>query len=179
MGQILIWRGFGNAKFSGSDGAKSKVDEDRDDVRGNEFMVSCMNNQVLPNMEVMRSIAGIKRTSVLLVNCIHIVPTSQAEAMVNVGNWSRWLQDKFDMAAAALEKGGQAGDDSDHRRDAADSSSFKLLNELGDLLMLPTDMLLGNIMKEVGLPFYWPSTDSKSATSPLTSSVLNKFLEWF
>ncbi|KAF0916192.1 hypothetical protein E2562_000784 [Oryza meyeriana var. granulata] len=53
------------------------------------------------------------------------------------------------MAAAALEKGGQEEDDSDHRRDAADSSSFKLLNELGDLLMLPTDMLLGNIMKEI------------------------------
>ncbi|KAF0932853.1 hypothetical protein E2562_012176 [Oryza meyeriana var. granulata] len=54
------------------------------------------------------------------------------------------------MAAAALKKGGQEEDDSDHRRDAADSSSFKLLNELGDLLMLPTDMLLGNIMKETG-----------------------------
>ncbi|KAF0916188.1 hypothetical protein E2562_000780 [Oryza meyeriana var. granulata] len=86
-------------------------------------------------------------------------------------------QDKFDMAAAALEKGGQEEDDSDHRRNAADSSSFKLLNELGDLLMLPTDMLLGNIMKEIcpsiGLPLL------KSATSPLTSSVMNKFLEWF
>uniref|UniRef100_A0A0E0MPF9 WD repeat-containing protein 75 second beta-propeller domain-containing protein n=1 Tax=Oryza punctata TaxID=4537 RepID=A0A0E0MPF9_ORYPU len=130
-GRILIWRGFGNAKFSGSDGAKSKLDEDRGDVRGNgdadtcttwhwhssgvKFLkfstdgaylfsggmegvivvwqldtgkrrykprlgspllsfvdspdssiscVSCMNNQVhllkMPNMEVMKSIAGIK-----------------------------------------------------------------------------------------------------------------------
>uniref|UniRef100_A0A0E0FE35 WD repeat-containing protein 75 second beta-propeller domain-containing protein n=1 Tax=Oryza meridionalis TaxID=40149 RepID=A0A0E0FE35_9ORYZ len=130
-GRILIWRGFGNAKFSGSDGAKSELDEDRGDVRGNgdadtcttwhwhssgvRFLkfstdgaylfsggmegvivvwqldtgkrrykprlgspllsfvdspdssiacVSCMNNQVhllkMPNMEVMKSIAGIK-----------------------------------------------------------------------------------------------------------------------
>lgn len=130
-GRILIWRGFGNAKFSGSDGTKSELDEDRGDVRGNgdadtcttwhwhssgvRFLkfstdgaylfsggmegvivvwqldtgkrrykprlgspllsfvdspdssiacVSCMNNQVhllkMPNMEVMKSIAGIK-----------------------------------------------------------------------------------------------------------------------
>ncbi|RLN00886.1 WD repeat-containing protein 75 [Panicum miliaceum] len=129
-GRILIWRGFGNAKFSESS-AKSKVDERRDGVRGNDdadtcttwhwhssrvrFLkfssdgaylfsgglegvivvwqldtgkrrykprlgspllffvdspdssiscVSCTNNQVyllkMPNMEVMRSIAGIK-----------------------------------------------------------------------------------------------------------------------
>ncbi|PAN21831.1 hypothetical protein PAHAL_3G492900 [Panicum hallii] len=129
-GRILIWRGFGNAKFSESS-AKSKVDEGRDGVRGNDdadtcttwhwhssrvrFLkfssdgaylfsgglegvivvwqldtgkrrykprlgspllffvdspdssiscVSCTNNQVyllkMPNMEVMRSIAGIK-----------------------------------------------------------------------------------------------------------------------
>jgi NET1-associated nuclear protein 1 (U3 small nucleolar RNA-associated protein 17) len=39
-GRILIWRGFGNAKFSESS-AKSKVDEGRDGVRGNDDADTC------------------------------------------------------------------------------------------------------------------------------------------
>ncbi|KAL5197561.1 hypothetical protein ABZP36_001073 [Zizania latifolia] len=79
------------------------------------------------------------------------------EMLLQIGNWSRWLQDKFGMVAADSEKDDQTGDDSDDRRDAADLRSFKLLNELSDLLMLPKDMLLEkSIRKEVcpstGLP---------------------------
>ncbi|KAG8057190.1 hypothetical protein GUJ93_ZPchr0002g26445 [Zizania palustris] len=82
---------------------------------------------------------------------------SGAQLKNSIGNWSRWLQDKFGMVAADSEKDDQTGDDSDDRRDAADLRSFKLLNELSDLLMLPKDMLLEkSIRKEVcpsiGLP---------------------------
>nr|CAB3462586.1 unnamed protein product [Digitaria exilis] len=39
-GRILIWRGFGDAKFS-ENSAKSKVDEGRDGVRGNDDADTC------------------------------------------------------------------------------------------------------------------------------------------
>lgn len=74
------------------------------------------------------------------------------QMLLQIGNWSRWLQDKFGMVAAAPEKHGQAGDESDDRSGAADFYSFKLLNELSDLLMLPKDMLLEkSIRKEVSI----------------------------
>jgi 23S rRNA C2498 (ribose-2'-O)-methylase RlmM len=95
------------------------------------------------------------------------------------------------MDAAESEKGGQDVEvNGDDRRDAAESTCFKLLNELSDLLMLPKDMLLEKaIRKEVcihpqflshsqvlicasvsfdhscfasGLPFHWPSTSNKN-----------------
>ncbi|VAI27360.1 unnamed protein product [Triticum turgidum subsp. durum] len=40
-GRILIWRGFGKAKFSGTHGAKSQVDEERDGVRGKDDAGTC------------------------------------------------------------------------------------------------------------------------------------------
>lgn len=95
------------------------------------------------------------------------------------------------MDAAESEKGGQDVEvNGDDRRDAVESTCFKLLNELSDLLMLPKDMLLEKaIRKEVcihpqflshsqvlicasvsfdhscfasGLPFHWPSTSNKN-----------------
>jgi len=83
---------------------------------------------------------------------------SGAQLKSSVGNWSRWLTDTFGMDAAESEKGGQDVEvNGDDRRDAAESTCFKLLNELSDLLMLPKDMLLEKaIRKEVcpsiGLP---------------------------
>ena len=55
------------------------------------------------------------------------------------------------MDAAESEKDGQGvKSNGDDRRDAAESTCFKLLNELSDLLMLPKDMLLEKtIRKEV------------------------------
>ncbi|GJM98433.1 hypothetical protein PR202_ga15447 [Eleusine coracana subsp. coracana] len=83
---------------------------------------------------------------------------SGAQLKNSVGNWSRWLTDTFGMDAAETEKDGSDEEDNcDDRRDVAESSCFKLLNELSDLLMLPKDMLLEkSIRKEVcpsiGLP---------------------------
>lgn len=69
--------------------------------------------------------------------------------VLQVGNWSRWLTDTFGMDAAETNKDGH---DVDDRRDVAESSCFKLLNELSDLLMLPKDMLLEkSIRKEVSV----------------------------
>ncbi|TVU49134.1 hypothetical protein EJB05_00428 [Eragrostis curvula] len=40
-GRIMIWRGFGKVKFSGENGAKSKVDDGRDGVRGEDDADIC------------------------------------------------------------------------------------------------------------------------------------------
>ncbi|KAL6847087.1 hypothetical protein ACP4OV_022940 [Aristida adscensionis] len=40
-GRILIWRGFGNTKFSDESGAKSKLDDGRDGVRGDDDAETC------------------------------------------------------------------------------------------------------------------------------------------
>jgi NET1-associated nuclear protein 1 (U3 small nucleolar RNA-associated protein 17) len=40
-GRILIWRGFGNVKFSGDGGAKSEADGGRDGVRGDDDAEVC------------------------------------------------------------------------------------------------------------------------------------------
>ncbi|KAJ1290172.1 hypothetical protein BS78_02G223200 [Paspalum vaginatum] len=83
---------------------------------------------------------------------------SGAQLKNSVGNWSGWLTDTFGIHAAGSEKDGQDGEvTGDDRRDTTESTCFKLLNELSDLLMLPKDMLLEKtIRKEVcpsiGLP---------------------------
>ncbi|VAI33803.1 unnamed protein product [Triticum turgidum subsp. durum] len=83
---------------------------------------------------------------------------SGAQLKNAVGSWSRLLTDMFGMDGDDSHKDGQgAGGNGDVRRDGAESNSFKLLNELSDLLMLPKDMLLEkSIRKEVcpsiGLP---------------------------
>ncbi|KAM3258328.1 hypothetical protein ACQJBY_050222 [Aegilops geniculata] len=83
---------------------------------------------------------------------------SGAQLKNAVGSWSRLLTDMFGMDGDDSHKDGQgAGGDGNSRRDGAESNSFKLLNELSDLLMLPKDMLLEkSIRKEVcpsiGLP---------------------------
>ncbi|PAN36108.1 hypothetical protein PAHAL_6G258000 [Panicum hallii] len=72
---------------------------------------------------------------------------SGAQLKNSIGNWSRWLTDKFGIDDDDSDIG---NDDDDERRGAAESKSFQLLNELSDLLMLPKDMLLEkSIRKEV------------------------------
>jgi hypothetical protein len=68
-----------------------------------------------------------------------------------IGSWFRWFTDTFGMDGDDSEKDGQdAGRDGDERNGKGGLNSFKLLNELSDLLMLPKDMLLENsIRKEV------------------------------
>ncbi|KAJ1269083.1 hypothetical protein BS78_07G183500 [Paspalum vaginatum] len=71
---------------------------------------------------------------------------SGAQLKNSIGNWSRWLTDKIGMDVDDSE---DIGDD-DEERGGAESKSFRLLNELSDLLMLPKDMLLEkSIRKEV------------------------------
>ncbi|CAL5001316.1 unnamed protein product [Urochloa decumbens] len=71
---------------------------------------------------------------------------SGAQLKNSIGNWSRWLTDKFGIDDDDLD----IGNNDDERRGAAQSKSFQLLNELSDLLMLPKDMLLEkSIRKEV------------------------------
>lgn len=83
---------------------------------------------------------------------------SGAQLKNSIGNWSRWLTDNLGIDADDSEEDGlDIGNDDNERRGAAESKSFKLLNELSDLLMLPKDMLLEkSIRKEVcpsiGLP---------------------------
>lgn len=79
---------------------------------------------------------------------------------MQIGNWSRWLTDKFDMDSDDSE---DIDSDDDEKSTMAKSKSFQLLNELSDLLMLPKDMLLEkSVRKEVSIyacvrqiiPFY-------------------------
>jgi hypothetical protein len=59
----------------------------------------------------------------------------------------------FGMETAGTEKDDHDAEDSgDYRRDAAESSCFKLLNELSDLLMLPKDMLLEKFIRKEVIP---------------------------
>lgn len=76
---------------------------------------------------------------------------SGAQLKNSIGNWSRWLTDFFGIDADDSIKDGQvANEDDDRREGTSDSKSFRLLNELSDLLMLPKDMLLERaVRKEV------------------------------
>ncbi|XP_077214759.1 uncharacterized protein LOC143849578 [Tasmannia lanceolata] len=83
---------------------------------------------------------------------------SGAQLKNSVGNWSRWLTDLFGMDADDSSKEDQInGEDYDRNVVDVESKSFRLLNALSDLLMLPKDMLFDrSIRKEVcpnlGLP---------------------------
>ncbi|KAM3209876.1 hypothetical protein ACQJBY_064121 [Aegilops geniculata] len=83
---------------------------------------------------------------------------SGAQLKNSIGNWSRWLTDNLGIDADDPEdEGFDIGNGNDERIGAAEAKSFKLLNELSDLLMTPKDMLIEkSIRKEicpsVGLP---------------------------
>lgn len=72
---------------------------------------------------------------------------------MQVGNWSRWLSDMFDMDADdSLQEDKPGSQDDDRQSGDGESKSFLLLNALSDLLMLPKDMLIDrSIRKEVGV----------------------------
>ncbi|KAJ4977587.1 hypothetical protein NE237_008367 [Protea cynaroides] len=83
---------------------------------------------------------------------------SGAQLKNSVGNWSRLLTDIFGMDTDGSSGEDQVnGEDEDRRGRDAETKSFRLLNELSDLLMLPKDLLMDrSIRKEVcpsiGLP---------------------------
>uniref|UniRef100_A0ACD5YGQ6 Uncharacterized protein n=2 Tax=Avena sativa TaxID=4498 RepID=A0ACD5YGQ6_AVESA len=84
---------------------------------------------------------------VLPIEAGHLSFGSGAQLKNSIGSWSRWLTDTFGMDGDDSEKDGQDGDE---RKVGCELNSFKLLNELSDLLMLPKDLLLENsIRKEV------------------------------
>ncbi|KAG1363863.1 hypothetical protein COCNU_11G006900 [Cocos nucifera] len=77
---------------------------------------------------------------------------SGAQLKNSIGNWSRWLTDLFGICADDSIKYGQSADeDGDRREGTPESKSFRLLNELSDLLMLPKDMLLERSIRKESL----------------------------
>uniref|UniRef100_A0ACD5XV24 Uncharacterized protein n=1 Tax=Avena sativa TaxID=4498 RepID=A0ACD5XV24_AVESA len=84
---------------------------------------------------------------VLPIEAGHLSFGSGAQLKNSIGSWSRWLTDTFGMDGDDSEKDGRDGNE---RKGGCELNSFKLLNELSDLLMLPKDLLLENsIRKEV------------------------------
>ncbi|KAK4773053.1 hypothetical protein SAY87_028072 [Trapa incisa] len=77
---------------------------------------------------------------------------SGAQLKNSVGNWSQWMadalgMDRDDNVDVDVE---HLNEDSSRREGNSDPKTFKLLNELSDLLMLPKDMLMDRpIRKEV------------------------------
>lgn len=68
-----------------------------------------------------------------------------------IGNWSRWLTDLFDIDDGESLKDGN--EENGNKELDTSAKSFHLLNALSDLMMLPKDMLLSRSMrKEVKLP---------------------------
>ncbi|CAI9766698.1 unnamed protein product [Fraxinus pennsylvanica] len=70
-----------------------------------------------------------------------------------IGNWSRWLTDLFGIDDDDLlqdENSSDATEDDERKCNDASMKSFRLLNALSDLMMLPKDMLLSRtVRKEV------------------------------
>lgn len=67
-----------------------------------------------------------------------------------VGNWSRWLTDLFDIDDGESLK--NSNEENGSKELDTSAKSFYLLNALSDLMMLPKDMLLSRTMrKEVRL----------------------------
>lgn len=71
---------------------------------------------------------------------------------MQIGNWSRWFTDVVGMVDDdSWEEDGDTNED-DNGKEVTKSKSFRLLNELSDLLMLPKDMLLEKaVRKEVSV----------------------------
>ncbi|KAI3984340.1 hypothetical protein MKX01_011294 [Papaver californicum] len=75
---------------------------------------------------------------------------SGAQLKNSVGNWSRWLTDLFGMDTDESLEDSDNGEDEDRNGRDVVPKSFRLLNVLSDLLMLPKDMLIDrSIRKEV------------------------------
>jgi hypothetical protein len=69
-----------------------------------------------------------------------------------IGNWSRWLSDLFDMNEEDSHED-KHGSSNNEEKNNTSFKSFTLLNALSDLLMLPKDMLLcASIRNEVYMP---------------------------
>ncbi|KAM0942946.1 putative nucleoporin [Dioscorea sansibarensis] len=79
---------------------------------------------------------------------------SGAQLKNSVGNWSRLLTDLFDMDTGDGTSDDQhEGDEEESKgRGYVEPKSFRLLNELSDLLMLPKDLLLDSAIRNEVCP---------------------------
>ncbi|KAM6549626.1 hypothetical protein CsatB_021302 [Cannabis sativa] len=90
-----------------------------------------------------------------------------AQLKVAIGNWSRWLTDLFGMDDDdPLDKKENSHDNDDERQDTS-FKSFRLLNALSDLLMLPKDMLLSRSVRKEVCPTF---------AAPLIKRILDNFV---
>ncbi|KAF8399918.1 hypothetical protein HHK36_015788 [Tetracentron sinense] len=80
-----------------------------------------------------------------------------------IGNWSRWLDDLFDIDDDNPPKNEDGLDDDRQEQ----QTSFHLLNALSDLMMLPKDMLLNKSIRKEVCPTFG---------APLIKRVLNNFV---
>ena len=74
--------------------------------------------------------------------------------LYQIGIWSRWLTDQYDIKVDSPTKYWNEQEDGDDltRRQDTDTflKSFRLLHALSDLMMIPKDMLLSkSVRKEV------------------------------
>lgn len=76
---------------------------------------------------------------------------SGAQLKNSVGNWTRWLTDAFGIDAHA-HKGDHHNSEDDDKNIDTEPKSFRLLNALSDLLMLPKDMLMDRSIREEVCP---------------------------
>ncbi|KAI4348732.1 hypothetical protein L6164_009419 [Bauhinia variegata] len=77
---------------------------------------------------------------------------SGAQLKNSIGNWSRWLTDKFGMDAEDCVREDENNKDDDTLGGDGEPKSFVLLNALSDLLMLPKDMLMDTQVRQEVCP---------------------------
>ncbi|XP_022735167.1 uncharacterized protein LOC111288514 [Durio zibethinus] len=84
-----------------------------------------------------------------------------------IGNWSRWLTDLFGIDDnGGVEDSNEVGDNKNGECEAS-FKAFHLLNELSDLMMLPSEMLADRSTRKEVCPTF---------SAPLISRVLNNFV---
>ncbi|XP_051114624.1 uncharacterized protein LOC127240164 [Andrographis paniculata] len=93
-----------------------------------------------------------------------------AQLKTAIGNWSRWLTDLFgidDSDDLVEDKSDlEITSDNEGTDQDAPSKSFRLLNALSDLMMLPKDLLLSQTVRKEVCPTFGP---------PIIATVLNSF----
>lgn len=81
--------------------------------------------------------------------------------ILQLGNWSRRLNELFNLDEHELPEDGMEQNDDDERHDAS-IKFFHLLNTLSDLMMLPKDMLVEkSVRKEVIVRYLIPTFSLK------------------
>ncbi|KAK9725737.1 hypothetical protein RND81_05G165500 [Saponaria officinalis] len=77
---------------------------------------------------------------------------SGAQLKNAVGNWSRWFEDTIGVETGHFSEDHDSEANDDHPGSKTKTECFRLLNELGDLLMLPKDLLMDSCIREEVCP---------------------------